>query len=136
MTPLLFFFWSLDNQALETKNLIIFLAVILISVVSNLFYLYALKGDKVTNTESARISEPLFVVLLALIFGLFIGGDNYGRNFKIIIPALIAGAALIFSQVKKHHLQCNKYFLYAIAGSFFFALELVISKLYLVFTLL
>ena len=55
----------------------------------------------------------------------------YEKNLKIIIPAIIAGLALILSHIKRHHLKFNKYFLSAILGSFFFALELVISRLIL-----
>ena len=89
-----------------------------------------MKWEKVTNLEPAKILEPLFVILLAIIFSFFFDG-LYERNFNIIIPALIAASALVFSHIKKYHLEFNKYFVAAIFGSFFFALELVISRLIL-----
>jgi drug/metabolite transporter (DMT)-like permease len=89
-----------------------------------------MKGEKINNLEPAKMLEPLFTILLAVVFSFFIQGV-YKSNTKIIIPALIAGLALILSHVKKEHLNFNKYFLAAIVGSFFFALELIISKLIL-----
>jgi len=131
LIPLLFFFWKMDSPAIETKNIIIFIGIIAISLTANLFTFYSLKWEKVSATESARILEPLLVILLTLIFSFFIDSGLYNKNPKVLLPALIAAAALIFSSVKKHHLSFNKYVLAAIAGSFFFALELVISRLIL-----
>jgi len=133
MLPFIYFFWRMDSPALELKNILIFSLVILFSIIANLFVFYSLKWEKVTNIQPARILEPLFVVLLAIIFSFFIDKGLYDRNLKIIIPALIAGAALIFSHIKKHHLSFNKYVIAAIVGSFFFALELVTSRLILNF---
>jgi drug/metabolite transporter (DMT)-like permease len=130
MLPLLYFFWKINSQAFELKNVLIFTAVIITSIVANLFTFYSMKGEKVSNLEPAKMLEPLFTILLAIIFSFFVQG-LYENNTKIIIPALIAGLALILSHVKKEHLQFNKYFLAAIVGSFFFALELIISRLIL-----
>ncbi|GAG00703.1 unnamed protein product, partial [marine sediment metagenome] len=130
MALFIVFFWKVSPQALETKNIVIFLSVVIISIVANLFMLYSMKWEKVSNLEPAKILEPLFVVVLAIMFSFFVEG-LYERNLKIIIPALIATLALVFSNIKKHHLKFNKYFISAILGSFFFALELIISRLIL-----
>jgi len=130
MLPFIYFFWKLDSSAYELKNIIIFSLIILFSIVANLFNLFAMKWEKVTNLEPAKILEPLFVILLAIVFSFFVEG-LYEKNLKVIIPALIAGAALVFSHIKKHHLHFNKYFIAAILASFFFALELVVSRLIL-----
>lgn len=132
MIPFIYFFWKLDPAALELKNIIIFSIVILFSIIANLLIFYSLKWEKVSNLQPARVLEPLFVIFLAIIFSFFVS-DLYERNFNIIIPALIAGAALIFSHVKRHHLTFNKYFIAAVLGSFFFAVELVVSMLILNF---
>ena len=133
MLPFIYFFWQMDSQALELKNIFIFGLVIIFSIAANLFLFYSMKWEKVTRLEPAKILEPLFVIILAIFFSFFIDSKLYERNLKVIIPALIAGAALIFSHIKKHHLTFNKYFIAAILGSFFFALELVISRLILDF---
>jgi drug/metabolite transporter (DMT)-like permease len=75
--------------------------------------------------------EPLFTVLLALLFSFFIDSGIYERNFNVIIPALIASCVLIFSHIKKHHLDFNKYVVAMILASFFYALELILSRLIL-----
>ena len=133
MLPFIYFFWRMDSQALELKNIFIFGLVILFSITANLFTFYSMKWEKVSNLEPAKILEPLFVIILAIFFSFLINEGMYERNLKVIIPAFIAGAALIFSHVKKHHLKFNKYFIAAMLGSFFFALELVISRLILDF---
>lgn len=132
MIPLLWFFWKLSPGALLTRNILIFVGVVLSAFLANAFLFFALKWEKVSNLEPALIMEPLFTVLLAIIFSFFVSG-LYDRNLVVIIPAVIAGLALILSHVKKHHLDFNKYFLAAMAGSFFFALELVTSRLILDF---
>ena len=133
MLPFVYFFWQASPEALQFKNIFIFGLVILFSIAANLFTFYSMKWEKVTNLEPAKILEPLFIILLAIFFSFFIDSGLYERNLKVIIPALIAGGALIFSHLKKHHLTFNKYFISAILGSFFFALELVISRLILDF---
>ena len=132
MLPFIYFFWRMDAPAFELKNIFIFLLVIVASVIANLLAFYSLKREKISSIEPARILEPLFVVILAIIFSFFAEG-LYERNMKIIIPALIAGFFLIFSHIEKSHLEFNRYFIAAMAGSFFFALELVISRLILDF---
>ncbi len=131
MLPFIYFFWKMTPESFETKNLLIFGLIIVSSIIANLFAFYSLKWEKIGNIEPARILEPLFVILLAILFSHFIDSNLFEKNLKVIIPALIAGAALIFSHVKRHHLSFNKYVIAAILGSFFFALELVTSRLIL-----
>jgi drug/metabolite transporter (DMT)-like permease len=132
MIPLLFFFWKLDSQAFELKNILLFLGVVVSATLANFLVFYAEKGEKLTNLEPAKIMEPLFVILLAIIFSFFIEGMGE-RNPKIIIPTLIAAIALVFPHIKREHLHLNKYMTASIFGSFFFGLELVLSKLILNF---
>ncbi len=132
MIPFVFFFWKFDLAALQFWNIVIFVLILIFSMLANLFVFYSLKWEKLENIEPARILEPLFVVLLALVFSFFVEG-LYETNSRILISALIAGAALVFSHVKKHHLQFNKYFIAAILGSLFYAIELVLSRLILDF---
>ncbi len=131
MLPLIYFFWRLDSQAFQIKNLFIFSLVIVFSIAANLFTYYSMKWEKISNIEPAKILEPLFVIILAIFFSYLVDSNLFDRKLNVVIPALIAGAALVFSQIEKHHLRFNKYFIAAIMGSFFFALELVISRLIL-----
>jgi drug/metabolite transporter (DMT)-like permease len=132
MIPLLFFFWKLDAGAFSLGNIILFLAMAVSATIANFLMFYAEKREKITDIEPSKMMEPLFVILLALILSFFVEGMGE-RNLKIMIPAFIAAIALIFPHVKKEHLHFNKYFAASIFGSFFFALELVLSKLILDF---
>ena len=132
LLPLIYFFWKMEPGAMETKNIVIFFLVIFFSMIANLLVFYSLKWEKVGNLEPARVLEPLFVILLAIIFSFF-AENLFERNLKIIVPALIASLALLLTHIRKHHLQFNPYFVAAIIGSFFFALELVLSRLILDF---
>jgi len=133
LLPFLWFFWKIGSEALTTINLGIFALVIIFSLIANRFTYYSMKWEKVSNLEPAKVLEPLFTIILAIIFSFIIDSALYERNLNIIIPAILSGVALIFSHIKKHHLNFNKYFVAAIIGSLFFALELVTSRLILDF---
>jgi drug/metabolite transporter (DMT)-like permease len=128
MLPFIYFFWQVSPEALQLKNLVIMGIVIFFAMIANLLVFYSIKGDKICNLEPARIMEPLFIVVLALFLNLFLDSELYKTSPKILYSALIAGTALIFSHIKKHHLKFNKYFLAATLGSFFFALEMIFSR--------
>jgi drug/metabolite transporter (DMT)-like permease len=133
LVPLLFFFWNLSPEALQLKNILIFGIVIILAFGANIFTFFSMKWKKISKLEPAKMTEPIFTILLALIFSFIIGDSLYERNLSVLIPALIAGLALLFSHIKKHHFSFDKYFLAAILGSFLFASELVLSKLILDF---
>ena len=131
MIPFIYFFWNLTSEAFELKNIVIFSLIILFSMIANLAFFYSMKREKISNLEPAIILEPLFVILLAILFSFIVDGGLYERNLKVIIPSLIAGLTLILTHIKKDQIEFNKYFLAAIVGSFFFAFELVLSRLIL-----
>jgi drug/metabolite transporter (DMT)-like permease len=131
MIPFIYFFWKVSSEAFTLINIGLFILVIFFSLLANLFTFYSMKWEKLSRLEPAKITEPIFVVLLAIIFSFMFDSGLYERNFNVIIPSLIAGGALIFAHIKKHHLDFNKYFIAALLGSFFFAVELVISRLIL-----
>ncbi len=133
MIPFLLFFWKLDPEAFLLKNLLILLGVVVLSLAANWFTFTSMKWQKLSKLEPAKMTEPLFVILLALLLSYLISPTIYERNLNAVIPALIAGLALIFSHIKGHHFKFGKYFKFALIGSFFFASELVLSKLILDF---
>lgn len=125
--PFIYFVWGVEPEAWQFWNIFVFILVIILSVISNLVLFYSIKGEKIGNLEPAIVLQPLFVIILAIIFSAF-RADLFERDLTVIIPALIAGTALVLSHIKRHHLNFNKYFIAAIAASFLFALELVVSK--------
>ncbi len=128
MIPFLFFFWNIKSEAYELKNILIFTGVVFFSILANLLIFYSLKRETVTEIEPIRLMQPLFTILLAFIFSFFFATYSTERRYSILILALIASTALIATHIKKHHLVYNKYIIAALIGSFFFAIELVISK--------
>jgi drug/metabolite transporter (DMT)-like permease len=133
MLPFIPFFWKMSNEALTTENIFIFLGVIILSMLANYFTFYSMKNEKLGKLESAKITEPLFTILLAFIFSFIFGEALYHRSYSILIPAGISAFALIFFHIEKHHLKFNKYYIAALLGSFFFASELIVSRLILDF---
>jgi len=129
--PFLLFFWKLNKEAFFLKNIFIFILVIASSFIANLLIFKALKSENLTTLQPIRSFEPIFTVLLAVFFSIFTQGFSF--SFKLLIPSLIASFAVIFPHIKKEKLVLDKYLLFAFLGSFFFALELVLSKLILEF---
>jgi len=117
-------FWGIKTEAFQLKNILIMAFIILTSALANLLTFYAMKWEKITEMEPLRLFQPLFVVILAFIFY----SSERNLPFPIIIASLIACLALVFSHIKKHHFQLNKYLTATLLGSFFFAVELVASK--------
>ncbi|MDO8623362.1 MAG: DMT family transporter [archaeon] len=131
LLPFIYFFWKLTPEAFEIKNILIFISVVICAISGNLLFYYSIRWEKVTNTEPARMLEPLFTIFLAIIFSFIVTSGIYESDKKILIPAIIASVALIFSHLKKDHLVFNKYFIAAIFSSLAFALELIMSRLIL-----
>lgn len=129
MIPFVFFNWYISPEFYYVwSNYLLLGGVVFFSVLANYFAFSAMKGSNLVKIESARITEPLFVIILVFVLSFFVHGEYYEKNYSVLIPALIAGLALIFSHFKRDHLEFSKYYLYALLGSFFFAVELVISR--------
>ena len=126
--PFLFFFWRIDKEALELKNLAIFIIIVIVSIFANFLVIYSLRKKDVSEIEPIRLTTPLFTVLLVFIFGFFFEVYSTERNYLILALTLVASLTLILTHIKKGHLDFNKYIIAALAGSFLFALEIVISK--------
>jgi len=122
MLPFIFFFWKVDADARSLKNLLLFFFVIAMAALANLLTYYSLKRKNLSVLEPVRFMQPLLTILLAFIF------FSSERNFLFFILAIIASLALIAAHVKKHHFCFDKYMTAALAGSLFFAIELVASK--------
>jgi len=123
--PFLIFNWRLDLGALSAVNLAVFGLIIFFSILANLLIFYSLKRENITEFEPAWLMQPLFTIILAVIF---YPGE---RNRMIFLLALIASVSLIAAHVKRMHFVFDKYFGAVVLGSFFFAAELVLSKIIL-----
>lgn len=126
--PLLFFFWEVDKAALEPINIIIFISIVIISIFAGFFMFSALKKEDLSEVLPIKMTLPLFSIILAFVFSFFFDVYSNERNYSILFLSLIASMALILAHVKKNKIVFNKYSIYALIGSFLFAVELVISK--------
>jgi drug/metabolite transporter (DMT)-like permease len=126
--PFIYFLWSVKPEALEFQNAAIFIFVVFISILANLFVFYSLKRENVTEIEPIMLMQPLLTILIAYFFSFFFIIYAPERNPSILFLALIASTALIASHIKKHHLVFNKFLIAALIGNFLYALELVISR--------
>jgi drug/metabolite transporter (DMT)-like permease len=124
-----FFAFKVSLEALELKNILLMVGVIIFSILANLTLFYATKWEKITEIEPIRLLQPLFTIVLA--FLIFPSERQTGNN--ILIASLVASLALIFAHIRKHHLKINKYAIAALLASLFFAIELIISKAILIF---
>lgn len=131
--PFLLFFWKLKPEAFYLKNLLIFISIVLTSLIANVFIFYSLKRENVSELEPIRLTQPLFTVLLAFFLSFFIPIYSNEKNPLILFLAIVASTTLIIAHfdTNKNKLIFDKYILAAILGSFFFAVELVLSKMIL-----
>lgn len=118
------FSWKITSGAYEPKNILILGSIVLISIVANFLIFYALKWEKISELEPILITQALFVILFAFTFY----ASERQTSSTVLIAAIIAAMALIFSHIKKHHLKFSKYAVAALLGNILFATELVLSK--------
>lgn len=131
MIPFLFFFWRIDPEAFQLKNLLIFFAISVIALAANLLIFYSLKRETLSEFEPIILMQPLFTILIAFFLSFFISAYSNENNPLILVLALIACITLISAHIKKHHLIYDKYIIAALLGGFLFAVELVLSKMIL-----
>ncbi|MEM0465512.1 MAG: DMT family transporter [Candidatus Pacearchaeota archaeon] len=128
MIPFIYFFWKINYQAFQLKNILILLLIVTCAIFANLLTYYSLKRETISELEPITLLQPLMTILIAFLFSFFFAKFSNEGNIKILILAIIASVALIVSHLKKHHLYFNKYIISAIIGSFLFSMELVLSK--------
>lgn len=116
--------WKISDEAFQLKNVLIMTFIIICAGAANLFTFYAMKWEKITEMEPLRLFQPLLVIVFAFIFYV---SERHSPT-PMIIAAVIASLALIFSHIKRHHFKLNKYLVATLLGSLLFALELAASK--------
>src|SRR3989344_84654 len=108
--PLIFFinlliFFTFDppiSRELIYKTFWWLFASVALTIASNVIYYRALKRDKLSEMEVIGLLTALPVIIFS---GLAFSDE---RNYFILIPALIASAAIVWSHLKKGHLLIKK----------------------------
>ncbi len=73
-----------------------------VTIISNLVYYRALDHDRLSELQTLE----LIAILPVIIFSGIIFTDE--RDFSILIPALVAASAVIWSHWENHHFKINK----------------------------
>lgn len=128
MLPFTYLFWRLQPEATQLINLLIFIFIIITSIFANIFVIYSLKKEDISEIEPIRLMQPLFTILITFILSFFLEAYISERNFYILGLSLVASISLTLAHIDKNHLKFNKYSIAALIGSFLFAVELAVSK--------
>lgn len=108
------------NLLLSPQFIFLFLVMILLAIVWNIFYYESLKKEKLMEFESIVIFVPLVTILLSWIF------FPETWQVKVGIAAIVAALALIWSHWDHHHLNFDHYSLNLLVAVLLMAVEDVI----------
>lgn len=108
------------NLLLSPQFIFLFLVMILLAIVWNIFYYESLKKEKLMEFESIVIFVPLVTILLSWIF------FPETWHVKVGVAAIVAAAALIWSHWDHHHLTFDHYSLNLLVAVLLMAVEDVI----------
>lgn len=123
LTAILYpFIGSVQSGFFQLKYIAIFIVMLFVAIFWNIFYYRGVQAEKVHEYEMIIMFQPLLTILLA---ALFLKGE---RNIHIIIIALIASIALIFSHLKKAHLEVSAGSKSLIVATILMSAELILLK--------
>ncbi|MDD3481216.1 MAG: DMT family transporter [Patescibacteria group bacterium] len=119
----MFYFWGeIDFAAIDTWHYFVLGIIVIIAFAYNYLFAYAMKKGKVCDVEPIAMTYPLLTMILVVTFY----PDE--RNWMILIPALVAGTALAYSRIERHHLKINKYSLAIMGFAILIAIEQNLAK--------
>jgi drug/metabolite transporter (DMT)-like permease len=87
---------------IEFRNILLFLGMILVAVVWNIYYAKGLQREDMHEFELIMMLAPLFTIIFAEIF------LPRERSLPTLIAGLIASFALIITRFRRHHLKISK----------------------------
>lgn len=96
------FLGNISPAALNTRNIILFLSMIVLAITTNYLYYYGFCREKLSEVEQWLAMSPLVTVILSSIFYVS------ERDPRILIAAIIAGVALIFSHTERHRFVLHR----------------------------
>jgi len=114
---------NIKSAALNTIPLILFISMIVMASVRNMLYYYSIQSESLCDIEPFIVFVPLATILLAGI----VYPDERSHPI-ILLLAIIASCALIFSHIRKKHLVFDKALIPMFAVVILSAAENVIIK--------
>jgi len=127
-TGILFpFLGKVSIEAFSLRYILLFILMIAIAIIWNIFYYKGVQAEKVHEYELIIMFQPILTIILA---ALIFQGE---RNIHIFIAAAIASIALIVSHIKKQHFELSPGAWKLVWAVIFMSIELIILKLLLNF---
>ncbi|MCK4670058.1 MAG: DMT family transporter [Nanoarchaeota archaeon] len=121
------FLLRIHPGALSPANVFLLVFVGLLATVYNLLFFHGLQEESLNETETIWMFVPLIIVILSVII------YPAERNLYVFIPALISGAVLILSHIKKHHLRFSSGAHLILGSVFLISFEAIIIRYLLQF---
>ena len=90
------------NLMLEWRNILIFITMIVVAVIWNIFYSQGIQKEDLHEFELIMLLSPLATIMFAEIF------LPAERNASVLIPGLIASFTLIATRFRSHHVHIGK----------------------------
>lgn len=103
--PFFILFGHIGEEAREIYWIGLFIVGVILASIVNLLFYFGLEHERLTEIQPVRLLAPLFTVILASIV------FKEERSLLVIILAVIASLALIWSHLEKRHLVFSKYLL-------------------------
>lgn len=100
---LIFPFWGrISPEGFSTKNIAIFLLVVILAILMNYLYYYGFCREKLSEVELWVSASPLVIILLS---GLVYPSE---RDIGVFIAGVIAGFALIFAHWSRRGIKISR----------------------------
>lgn len=130
--PILFFFLFLltaicypflgqvSADFFQIRYLLLFLAMIVVAIIWNIFYYRGVQAEKIHEFELIVMFQPLLTILLATVF---LKGE---RNIFLEMAAIVAAIALVIARLNKNHLEFSSSSLGLVLAVILMSVELII----------
>ena len=109
-------------ELLSVQYILLFVLVIVLAIVWNIFYYKGVQAEKLHEYESIIMFQPLLTIALAALF------YNNERNIYILIAAVIGAIALIYSRAEKKHIDFSQGSSYLLIAVVLMSVELILTK--------
>lgn len=114
---------SIDfNELIAAKYLMLFLGMILIAAVWNIFYYRGIQREEVHEFELIMMLSPLITIIFAEIF------LPSERSLPVFAAGVVGSAALIATRFRRHHLKISKTTWQTILAMILMSLESIFVK--------
>jgi len=96
------FLGRLDFSKLSLWYVVLFIAMLIVAIVWNIYYYEGLQKENLHEFELIMLFSPIATIIFAEIF------LPAERNWGVFVAGLVASGAFLFSRLKSHHLAVSK----------------------------